>query len=87
MKKDLQTIIFTKECRATLNGPDGWCRGWLIKPSRVRRQQGGVMFWAGLIGNEPVGPFRVPDEVKMNAVSCTNFLKENFIAWYRSKRL
>ena len=71
MKIDFETVLFTDECRATLDGPDGWCRGWLVngtdKPSRARRQQGGggVMFWAALIGNEVVGPFRVPDGLKM----------------------
>ena len=28
----------------------------------------GVMFWAGIIGNELVGLFKVPDGVKMNAL-------------------
>ena len=92
VKTDFQTVLFTDECRATLDGPDGWCRGWLVKgwskPSRVRRQQGGrgVLFWAGIIGNEFVGPFRVPDGVKMNALTYRNFLQDNFIPWYRSKR-
>ena len=42
-KTDFQTVLSIDECRATLDGPDGWCRGWLVKgwskPSRVRRQQ------------------------------------------------
>ena len=92
MKIDFETVLFTEECGATLDGPDGWCRGWLVngtdKPSRPRRQQGGggVMFWAALIGNEVVGPFRVPDGLKMNAVTYTKFLKENFVPWYRRQR-
>lgn len=92
MKIDFQTVLFTDECRATLDGPDGWCRGWLVngttKPSRAKRQQGGgsVMFWAGLIGKVVVGPFRVPDGQKMDAQSYTKFLKDNFIPWYRKQR-
>ena len=73
VKTDFETVLFTDERRATLDGPDGWCRSWLVsacsKPSRVRRQQGGddgVMLWAWINGNELVGPFRVPDGVKMN---------------------
>ena len=92
MKVDFQTVLFTDECRATLDGPDGWSRGWLVngmtRPSRGRRQQGGgsVMFWAALIGREVVGPFRVPDGLKMNAQSYTKFLQDNFIPWYRKQR-
>ena len=44
------------------------------------------MFWARIIGNELVGPFRVPGGVKMNALTYRNFLQDNFIPWYRSKR-
>ena len=54
MKTNFQTVWFTDECRATLDGPDGWSSGQLVDghyvPIRLRRQQGGsgVMFWAGI---------------------------------------
>ena len=35
------------------------------------------MFWAGVIDNELVGPFRVPDDVKMNSLTYRNFLQYN----------
>ena len=66
MKLDFSKVIFTDECRATLNGPDGWSKGWIFNdefiPSRLRRQQGGggVMFWAAIVGEKLIGPFRVP---------------------------
>ena len=45
MKQDLDKIMFTDECRATLDGPDGFSRGWVLNkldiPVRLRRQQGG----------------------------------------------
>ena len=45
VKQDFTNVIWTDECRATLDGPDGWARGWLLsgqKPQyRFRRQQGG----------------------------------------------
>jgi transposase len=91
LKQDFQHVLFTDECRATLDGPDGWSSGWLrhdnAKPARIRRQQGGggVMFWAGIIGNELIGPFRVPEGVKLTSATYVQFLKENFIPWYRSK--
>ena len=53
MKVNFQTVLFTDECRGTLDGPDGWSRGWLVngmtRPPRRWQQGGGcVMFWAAL---------------------------------------
>uniref|UniRef100_A0AAR2KR07 Uncharacterized protein n=1 Tax=Pygocentrus nattereri TaxID=42514 RepID=A0AAR2KR07_PYGNA len=72
MKTNFQTVLFTNECCATLDGPDGWSSGWLVdghQPTRLQCQQGGggVMFWAGIMGRELVGPFRVPEGVKMTS--------------------
>ena len=70
--------------RVTLNGPDGWARGWIMNgqnvPVRLRRQQGGggVMIWAGIIGDQLIGPFRVPDGVKLNSENYCQFLNDNF---------
>ena len=67
MKLDFRQVEFTDECWATLDGPDGFCRGWLHAatevPRRLRRQQGGggVMFWAGIVYKKVLGPFRVPE--------------------------
>ena len=77
-------VTFTDECRATLDGPDGFCREWLHTeteiPCRLRRQQGdgGVMFWAGIMYNKIVGPFRVPERVKMGSNSYQFFLRQKF---------
>ena len=90
-KTDSRPFFSQMSAEQPLDGPDGWCRGWLVKgcskPSRVRQQQGGggVMFWAGIIGNELVSPFKVPDGVKMNVLTYRNFLQD-FIPWYRGKR-
>lgn len=43
------------------------------------------MFWAGIINSEIVGPFRVPDGVKMDAEAYGLFLKGNFEPWYNSR--
>ena len=89
MKVNFQTVLFTDECRATLDGPDGWTRGWFCKegprPHRIRRQQGsgGMMFWAAIIGNELVGPFRVADGVKMSAKLYIDFIKEHLVPWHK----
>lgn len=91
MKTDFKTVLFTDECRATLDGPDGWSGGWLVDghpmQTRLRRQQGGggVMFWAGIMGREIVGPFRIPDGVKMTSITYVEFLKEHFLPWFKRK--
>ncbi len=91
MKTYFQTVLFTDECRATLDGPDGWSSGWLVNghpvPTRLRRQQGGggVMIWAGILGSEMVGPFRGPDSVKMTSARYVEFLTDHFLLWYRKK--
>ena len=93
MKTNFEHVLFTDESRATLDGPDGWMSGWLLNgttpQSKIRRQQGGggVMIWAGIINDQVVGPFRVPDGVKMKAQSYVAFLKENFLPWYKQQPL
>ena len=57
METDIELVIFTDETRATLDDSDGWRGGWVAncqkRHCRFRRQQGGggVMIWAGIIGN------------------------------------
>ena len=93
MKTNFSHVIFTDECRATLDGPDGWSKGWLREgvplPTRIRRQQGGggVMFWAGIVGETLVGPFKVPEGVKITSDAYINFLTKNFIPWYKKQPL
>ena len=91
LKTDFSKVIFTDECRATLDGPDGWARGWVAKgqptPTRIRRQQsgGGVMFWAAILDKDLIGPFRVPDGVKINSVGYCEFLQKCFIPWWKRR--
>ena len=62
MKVDFSKVLFTDEVRVTLDGPDGWNKGWVINDQaryhRLRRQQGGggIMVWADIIGGTLVGP-------------------------------
>lgn len=92
LKADFKWVLWTDEMRATLDGPDGWARGWILEgteaPTRIRRQQGGggVMIWAGVIDEELVGPFRVPDGVKMNSEAYCQFLDQHLMPWLRKKR-
>ena len=88
MKLDFRRVVFTDECRATLDGPDGFSRGWLHTateiPRRIRRQQGGggIMFWAGIMHIKVVGPFTVPEGVKTDSYSHQLFLQQNFESLY-----
>ena len=91
MKCDFSTVIFTDECRATLDGPDCWTQGWLregqAEQVRLRRQQGGggVMFWAGIVNDELIGPFRVEDGVKINSENYCEFLNDHFLPWFKKQ--
>ena len=95
MKCDFATVIFTDECCDTLDGPDGISRGWIghsfETPFRLRRQQGGggVLFWAGICGYTPIGPFEfiVDEGVKMDseAYYYAYFLKQHFFNWYKNQ--
>ena len=45
------------------------------------------MFWAAIIENELVGPFRVADGVKMTAKLYIDFIKEHLVPWHKKKNL
>jgi len=65
MKVDFTNVIFTEECRASLDGPDGFSRGWFRNgvqvPNRLRKHQGGggVMFWAAIYNNMLIGIYLI----------------------------
>ena len=81
MQTDMKCVLFTDESRATLDGPDGWSKGWVFHgdqcPTRMRHQQGGggVMIWAGIVGDELFGLVRVPEGVKLTSRTHCQFLK------------
>ena len=73
MKQVFDKVMFTDECRATLDGPDGFSRGWVLNTLNIlvglRRQQGEgvVIFWAAILGSKLIDRFNVTDGVKMTA--------------------
>jgi len=93
VKMDFKNVVFTDECRATLDGPDGWSSGWVLNGRpvklRIRRQQGGggVMFCAGIKGNEIIGPFRVQQGVKVDSKGYCQLLTDFFIPWLEDRTL
>lgn len=90
LKTDFSQVFFTDECRATLDGPDGWASGWVLNKqnvgTRYRRQQGGggVMFWAGIIGDQVVGPYKVEKGIKLDSVNYCSLLDRAFFPWYKA---
>ena len=80
MKTNFEYVLFTDEARATLDGSDGSMSGWLLNGYNVglgdNRLVGVVMIWAGIINDAIVGPFAVPDGVKMNAQVYVEFFKK-----------
>ena len=88
MKANFQTVLVTDECRATLNGPNEWRRGWFCREGpRPHEGGGGVMFWARIVGDELIGPFRVAEGVKMTAKFYIDFLKEHLVPWHKKRTL
>jgi hypothetical protein len=83
MKTDMKFVLFTDESRASLDGPDGWAKGWVFNddkcPNRMRRQQGGgrVMICGRIIGNAIIGPFRIPEGLKLSSATYCPFLKNS----------
>lgn len=68
--------------RDTLDEPDGWECGWMLGV-KIRRQQGvgGVMFWARIKGDVIVGPYKVPQGVKINSGSYCELLGNFLRIW------
>ena len=77
MEQNFDNVMFTDECRATLDGPDGFSRGWVLNKLdiavRLRRQQvgGGVKFWAAFLGSKLISPSN--DRFHVHRVSGTKF--------------
>ena len=84
MKTDFSKVVFTDESRVTLDGPDGWSKGWVLQdrkaPVSKRQQQGrgSIMIWAGIYGDKPIGPYKVDDGVKLTSQSYCQFLDKTF---------
>ena len=80
-------VLWTDKCRATLDGQDDGNKGWVIEGRQPevnkRRQQGGegTMVWAGIMGSNVVGSFRILESVKIDWKNYFALLKDNLIPW------
>ena len=41
------------------------------------------MFWAAIVGDQMIGPFRVEDGVKLNSEGYCDLLNANFVPWWK----
>ena len=85
LKTYFQSVLWTDESCGALDGPDDWSRGQFQKGAnprlRYKRQHGGegLIILAGIIGNQVVGPFLVPESLKMNSASDCLYLKKHLL--------
>ena len=90
MKVDFSKVLFTDESRATLDGSDAWSKCWVVngrdcqQPLRCQ-QGGGITIWAGIVGGIMVGPWTVPDVMKITADAYIAFLKEHLKSWLKKQ--
>ena len=78
---NMKTVRYTDESRESLNELDGLNKGWRFNGDNCdmgkRRQPSGsvAMIWGGIIGNELIGPFCVPKELKLSSDTYCSILK------------
>ena len=76
MKIDFNNVAFADECRATLNGPDGF-------KARKKPLFGNVMFLAAIHDLNFISPFKVEGGVKMNSANYQQLLTSHSLPYYR----
>ena len=80
---NMKTVLFTDWSRAWPSDPDGLTKGWVFNSDNcamgIRHRPSGsmIMIWAGMIGNEVTGLFRVAEELKLSADMYFSFLKKS----------
>lgn len=62
-----------------------WCIATMSQQGCNASKEVAVVFWAGILGRELVGPFRVPEGVEMTFEKYTEFLTDHFLPWRKMK--
>ena len=44
-----------------------------------------MVSWAAIVGDKIVGPFRIPEGVKLNVAKYCKFLEDNFLPWLNNQ--
>ena len=96
-QSDFSKVTFMDESRATQDRPDGWSRNWILDGTVIGTKvqwgflygikEDGVMFWAGIVGNNIIGPFRVHDGVKWTRSATSGFWRITSFSGIPRKRL
>jgi len=74
------------------NGWSKWMDFWMVGEwppcsNKTATSAGSwrVMIWAGILGSEMEGPFRVSEDVKMTSSRYVEFITGHFQLWYKKK--
>ena len=98
MKTDFWNVLFTDECRATLDNqmvgpPVGYSLDgkpeleFVISKVTEGNVLGRVMFWAGIKGDTIIGPFKVEAGVKIDSQSYCELLNKYLRPWLEEQPL
>lgn len=83
MKTDFLTIVFSDECKASLDRFGVWVFQENSQPTWFRGKWGRheVMFWASIVANKALGPLQVDDDIKRNVGNYCKHLDKTFSDW------
>ena len=43
------------------------------------------MIWTGVVDSKLIGPFRIPEDVKITSATFVDFLKRMFVSWFQKR--
>ena len=88
MKQDFGDVLWTDVCGVTLQMAERGARFWKVGRRSIAcedNKEVAVLCFGPGFANIIVGPFKVPQSVKINSVNYCFFLSENFLPWYEQQ--